>query len=364
MSFINRDGQDRGNDLKNNYRNLTHLFIHVMKKDDLNVGDRCGPNKERECVLITDCLKANEKLKKEEFHNMERCGFQGKTEVVCCKSSKFKENGSTRPTSAIVACERYYPPDFNKGYKDTIGGENASLGDFPHIASLHVEGDEPGQIVWGNCAGSLISETFVVTAAHCVVRVDNKVPVMVRLGKIDLLGDADNTSPQNISVQEVIVHPDYNHAHGLNDIALLRLKKPAVLSFYVTPICLNTNTDIQDKLIVGGWGYINETTEETSRFLQKAYVFPYELDKCNETYFNSPRSRTILPMHLCARYLGRLPQNTCKGDSGGPMQIEKYGRKPFLVGITSFGRACAGPTPSVYTRVSEFVDWIEPIVWP
>ncbi|GJQ77033.1 putative trypsin-like serine protease, partial [Trypoxylus dichotomus] len=127
------------------------------------------------------------------------------------------------------------------------------------MASLHVEGDEPWQTKWGECAGSLISETFVVTAAHCVVRVDNKEPVMVRLGKVDLLGDTDHTPPQNIRIQEVIVHPGYKHTEKLNDIALLRLAKPAEFSIYVKPVCLNTDPYIQGQLTVAGWGFTNVT---------------------------------------------------------------------------------------------------------
>ncbi|GJQ80980.1 hypothetical protein Trydic_g4794 [Trypoxylus dichotomus] len=395
---------------------------------DLNIGDKCGPNNEGECVLVTSCLEASEKLRNGEPHNMDRCGFQGKTETVCCKRSKLEAKSPANLTPAIAACERYFPSKFYsfKSLVYVIWGQNASLGDFPHIASLHIEGDEPGQMEWGNCAGSLISETFVVTAAHCVLRVDSKVPVMVRLGKIDLLGDVDKAPPQNIPIQAVIVHPNYNHAHSLNDIALLRLKEPAVFTDYVKPICLNTNTNIRYALSVAGWGYINRTilkhrgamqpeaikepeqaisvtnlnkpgrpraveesvvndpstsilrrfqkvtvqrgnlhlAEETSRFLQKAYVAPYDLNQCNETYFNSPRPRTILPTHLCALSRNTIQrQDTCQGDSGGPLQFDDL-RALFLVGITSFGRSCGGPTPSVYTRISEFVGWIEPIVWP
>ncbi|GJQ81837.1 hypothetical protein Trydic_g9867, partial [Trypoxylus dichotomus] len=226
---------------------------------DLNIGDKCGPNNERKCVLVTACLEAYESLTRRQPHNIERCGFQGKTELVCCKSSKFESKPPARSSSAVKACERYsklYGIDL---LLITISGENATLGDFPYIASLHIEGDEPGQIVWGQCAGSLISETFVVTAAHCVVRVDNKVPVMVRLGKIDLLGDADDTPPQNIPIQEVIVHPDYEHIEKLNDIALLRLAKPAKFTENVKPICLNTNKDVRRGFTVAGWGLINDT---------------------------------------------------------------------------------------------------------
>ena len=47
------------------------------------------------------------------------------------------------------------------------------------------------------------------------------------------------------------------------------------------------------------------------------------------------------------------------GDSGGPLFVGDA--DPFLVGITSFG-SCETDSPEVYTRVSEFIGWIQNVV--
>ena len=52
--------------------------------------------------------------------------------------------------------------------------------------------------------------------------------------------------------------------------------------------------------------------------------------------------------------------DTCQGDSGGPLVCERSGTSMFeLHGITSFGIGCGLKLlPGVYTRVSQYVDWI------
>lgn len=60
-------------------------------------------------------------------------------------------------------------------------------------------------------------------------------------------------------------------------------------------------------------------------------------------------------------------KDTCQGDSGGPIQVTRWIDNLLMyrvIGITSFGKRCASATPGVYTRVSEYLDWIESVVWP
>ena len=56
------------------------------------------------------------------------------------------------------------------------------------------------------------------------------------------------------------------------------------------------------------------------------------------------------------------------GDSGGPLQIyniDSIKCMYTILGVTSYGHTNCGSAgvPGIYTRVSNYLDWIEAIVW-
>jgi secreted trypsin-like serine protease len=87
------------------------------------------------------------------------------------------------------------------------------------------------------------------------------------------------------------------------------------------------------------------------------------LDSCNQSYTMARRLRPlpnyVQPSQICAD--GK--NDTCQIDSGGPLQ-NVVDEQHHIVGIVSFGNSCGAELPSVYTRVSFYLDWIESIVWP
>jgi secreted trypsin-like serine protease len=53
------------------------------------------------------------------------------------------------------------------------------------------------------------------------------------------------------------------------------------------------------------------------------------------------------------------------GDSGSSVVITSpIDGRYYLVGVTSLGLACGSTFPSIYTRISSHIGWIENIVWP
>lgn len=63
-----------------------------------------------------------------------------------------------------------------------IGGDAATVGEFMHMAAIGYFNDVTKKIDF-NCGGALLSEKFVLTAAHCTNK-KTDTPYMVRLGRV------------------------------------------------------------------------------------------------------------------------------------------------------------------------------------
>uniref|UniRef100_K3WHH6 Peptidase S1 domain-containing protein n=1 Tax=Globisporangium ultimum (strain ATCC 200006 / CBS 805.95 / DAOM BR144) TaxID=431595 RepID=K3WHH6_GLOUD len=212
------------------------------------------------------------------------------------------------------------------------GGSEADASLYPYIVSLRKSADGSTY-----CGGSLIAPQYVVTAAHCV---KTTVTMYASIGSKYSSGTAEG---ERIAVTESYVHPKYESAAHLYDVAILKLATPSTIT--PVPLCAADGSDNKENTmaVVRGWG-MTETGVAAST-LQEVNVRMITNAVCNKSYNNR-----ITEGMLCAGEGGG--KDSCQGDSGGPLVSSNK-----LVGLVSWGGKC-GEAPGVYTRISYVLDFI------
>lgn len=85
-----------------------------------------------------------------------------------------------------------------------------------------------------------------------------------------------------------------------------------------------------------------------------------KLSTCNTFYTDPP----VWEGNICAGGQGPEFQDTCYGDSGGPLLVngQSATAKHTLAGVTSYGYSCGNSFPGVYTNTARLNDWMDDVI--
>ncbi|XP_078357475.1 transmembrane protease serine 9-like [Oculina patagonica] len=298
----------------------------VAKKPWINIGQRVG-------LSPIDAIKINLLYKK-------TCQVHTLPPVI-----PTSEEPSTRPPSPPLPGECGVSP-----VGRVIGGEDSKPGNWPWQVGLYMS----GKFI---CGGSLVSPTWVVTAAHCVTS-GKPSDFFVRLGDNDR--DTNDGCEQSIKIKRIQPHPKFDQTRLNNDIALLELSKPAILNKRVGLVCLppqDYNVSLKSNCYITGWGKIKHPGS-SHPILQQANMSPISQADCEAK--NIIPGIQITPEMLCAGQPGSNLSG-CHGDSGGPYVCQNDTGRWVLQGAVSWGseKCDAKSLFTVFARVAKFRTWMD-----
>ncbi|CAF0787106.1 unnamed protein product [Rotaria sp. Silwood1] len=213
-----------------------------------------------------------------------------------------------------------------------VGGETANSATWGWAVSISIANTYL-------CGGSIISSSWIITAAHCAEG------FTASQFKVYAGSNIRYSGTQNRTVSKVILHSEYNSATFVNDIALLKLASPLNMSDpYVRSICLPSISQatlsagewppVGTNVVAVGWGRLSEGGSLPSTLQQVTLqTVDYQASTCTPTMKD-------WHVQFCAGVSGG-GKDTCQGDSGGPLMMFSSNNQWILVGVTSSGIGCA-----------------------
>jgi secreted trypsin-like serine protease len=286
-----------------------------------------------------------------------------------------------------------------------IGGEKAAEGAWPWQVAIMVNGRPVGPDAQF-CGGSLVMDQWVLTAAHCVVLLnEDMTSTNLWPQDIAILAGTNTLAPDKgdlIPVEGIFVHPSYDRTLFDFDIALIKLARAPQVAYKTIGVPDAEYGDLLDDpgvtTIVTGWG-LTEGAVMTAD-LRQAEIQMLDREMCNTSLMEVRAADAADGFVYAAQalslneddayaiweeLLAKAPEpvsenmicsgtfeggkTSCNGDSGGPLVVPLDDGTYIQAGIVSWGltgmqgKGCEETALfSFYTNISKFVPWLNEVI--
>ncbi|XP_036897953.1 transmembrane protease serine 11A isoform X2 [Sturnira hondurensis] len=225
-----------------------------------------------------------------------------------------------------------------------MSGDVAAKAAWPWQASL--QRDNVHQ-----CGATLISNTWLITAAHCFK--NNAHPRQWTVS----FGTTINPPLMKRNVRRIIVHERYHTPAREYDIAVVQFSPRVAFTDDVRRVCLpeaSASFRPNSTVYITGFGALYYGGESQND-LREARLKIISDDVCKQPQVYGSDIKFGM---FCAGYLEGI-YDACRGDSGGPLVIKDLKDTWYLIGIVSWGDNCGQRNkPGVYTMVAYYRHWI------
>ncbi|XP_030762167.1 vitamin K-dependent protein C-like isoform X2 [Sitophilus oryzae] len=218
--------------------------------------------------------------------------------------------------------------------------------EFPWSSTIHAFRNNTAEEI----QGTLLNNRYIVTAASRVLGL-TPLDLKVTLGQYDKC--FPDTSSMNVSVEKIVLHPDFSETTRAHDLALIKFNGQVNFERRIQPICLPTPSIryLGQVATILGWPKKNN-----DQCVGRKIGLPV-LDQKTCSSF-SENNHLVTQDKQCAGVVG-AKSLICSDDAGGPVMFRSYGGTYELLGILADYNDCEKPENLVYyTAINEHLTWI------